>query len=70
MKKEVINQVRDYRKKMGITQEELADGVGVSRQSIISIEKGQYVPSLQLALKLAVFFNCPTDDLFQLPQEV
>jgi len=69
MKEEVVNHVREHRKKMGITQEELAGAVGVSRQSIISIEKGQYVPSLQLALKLAAFFKCQTDDLFQLPQE-
>ena len=70
MKEEVVNHVREHRKQMGITQEELAGAVGVSRQSIISIEKGQYVPSLQLALKLASFFKCQTDDLFQLPQEV
>lgn len=65
MKSEIVNHVRTYRTKAGITQEELARAVGVSRQSIISIEKGQYVPSLPLALSLSAYFSCPTDDLFQ-----
>ena len=54
---------------MGITQVELAGAVGVSRQSIISIEKGHYIPSLPLALKFARFFHCSTDELFQLMEE-
>lgn len=65
MKSDIINHVRAFRTRTGITQEELARAVGVSRQSIISIEKGQYVPSLPLALSLSAFFDCPTDDLFQ-----
>lgn len=47
-----------------ISQEELADAVGVTRQSIHSIEKGKFVPSTLLALKLARFFNKPVDQIF------
>ena len=63
---ELINHVRDFRLQKGWTQEELADRAGVSRQSIISIERGKYVPSLTLALKFAKLFDCPSDILFQL----
>ena len=62
----LINHVKDHRKRMGITQEELAKRVGVSRQSIISIEQGKYIPSLPLALKLRKLFRCSTDALFEL----
>lgn len=47
-----------------MTQEELGDRVGVSRQTIISIESGRYNPSLQLAFKLAAVFNRRIEDLF------
>lgn len=69
MKDVVTNRVREFRLERNMTQEELAGVVGVSRQSIISIEKGQYVPSLSLALKLAAHFECATDKLFQLKEE-
>ncbi|MFH1679883.1 MAG: helix-turn-helix transcriptional regulator [Candidatus Eisenbacteria bacterium] len=65
MKEIVANRVKVERVAKGVTQEELARAVGVSRQSIISIERGRYVPSLLLALKLAAFFGCPTDALFR-----
>jgi putative transcriptional regulator len=48
------------------TQEQLAERVGVSRQSINSIERDRYVPSLQLALKFARVFECPTEEIFTL----
>ncbi|HTV13807.1 MAG TPA: helix-turn-helix domain-containing protein [Acidobacteriaceae bacterium] len=48
------------------TQEHLAEAVGVSRQSIISIERGRYVPSLPLALLLARVFECPVEQIFTL----
>ena len=69
MRDRVVNKVREFRQKNNMTQEELAGVVGVSRQSIISIEKGQYVPSLPLALKLAAHFGCAADKLFQLKEE-
>lgn len=61
--------VREVRKKAGMTQEDLARAMGVSRQTIISIERGRYIPSLPLALKLARFFGCSTDDMFKLEEE-
>ncbi len=65
MRKQVINHIKEYRNRLELTQEELAKVVGVSRQTIISIERGRYVPSLPLALKIASFFGCPTDELFE-----
>jgi putative transcriptional regulator len=70
MGEDVFNQIRDYRVKLGLTQDELAQAVGVSRQSIISIERGRYTPSLYLALRFAQFFRCSMDELFRLNQEV
>ena len=69
MGEEVINAIRDYRLERGLTQEDLAQAVGVSRQSINAIERGRYIPSLPLALRFSEFFGCPTDELFQLKEE-
>lgn len=69
MKEQVLNNIKEYRQRVNLTQEELAHEVGVSRQSIISIEKGHYIPSLPLALKISKLFNCPTDQLFNLREE-
>ena len=52
-----------------MTQEELADRVGVTRQTIISIEKGRYNPSVGLALRLAGAFRVSVEDLFQIDTE-
>ena len=49
-----------------MTQQELAEQVGVTRQTIISIEKGKYEPSIQLALRLARLFSVPVESLFEL----
>ncbi len=65
MKVRIVNRVKEHRQDQGLTQQELAAAAGVSRQSIISIERGRYVPSLPLALKLSEIFACATDDLFQ-----
>lgn len=62
----VINQVRKYRELSKMTQEELGAAVFVSRQTIISIEKGSYNPSIELGLKLAKCLNTTLDVLFQL----
>jgi putative transcriptional regulator len=62
----VINKVKDLRTSRGWTQQELADAVGVSRQSINSIECNRYVPSLPLALSFARVFRCSTDEIFRL----
>lgn len=66
---EVINRIKDYRIKHNLTQDELAQAVGVSRQSINSIERGRYTPTLQLALRFACFFGCSTDELFLLQEK-
>ena len=62
----VLNRVKEFRSNRGWTQQQLADAVGVSRQSINSIERNRYVPSLLLALTFARVFNCSTDDIFSL----
>ena len=59
------NEIRVYRARRDITQGELADAVGVSRQTIISIEKGRYDPSLELAFRLSEYFRVPIEELFQ-----
>ena len=58
------NELRVCRARKDITQGDLADAVGVSRQTIISIEKGRYDPSLDLAFKLANYFSVPIEKLF------
>ena len=62
----VHNQIKALRTGRQWTQEQLAERAGVSRQSINSIERNRYVPSLQLALKFARVFECPTDEIFTL----
>jgi len=62
----VKNRVKEFRNDRGWTQQELADAVGVSRQSINSIERNRYVPSLPLALTFSRIFACSTDELFTL----
>lgn len=66
MLEKVSNRVKDLRVERGWTQQQLAEAVGVSRQSINSIECNRYVPSLPLALAFARVFGCSTDDLFTL----
>jgi len=58
------NNLRTYREKEGLSQEKLAEKVKVTRQTIISIENGRYVASLELALKLAKLFKVKVEDLF------
>jgi putative transcriptional regulator len=58
------NKLKELRESQGFSQEKLADKVDVTRQTIISIEKGKYVPSLELALKFAKVFKCKVEDIF------
>ncbi|KUM29043.1 helix-turn-helix transcriptional regulator [Glutamicibacter mishrai] len=58
------NNLTEYRKERGFSQQALADELGVSRQTVISLEKGRYDPSLPLAFKLAALFQCRIEDLF------
>jgi putative transcriptional regulator len=66
MKETVLNTVQQHREKKGVTQEALACSVGVTRQTIIAIEKGNYTPSVLLALKISKYFKVPVDVLFKL----
>ncbi len=63
MKKNILNTVYTLRTKKGLTQQQLAETIGVSRQTIIAIEKGNYTPSISLALDLADFFAVRVDSL-------
>ena len=70
MKEEIIkNCVNQHRTKAGLTQEDLAEKVSVTRQTIIAIEKGNYTPSVLLALKLAEVFNVSVEKLFSIAYE-
>lgn len=64
---ELVNELRKFRFLSGeMTQEELANRVGVSRQTIIAIEKGKYNPSVALALRIAGIFGANVADIFKL----
>lgn len=58
------NQLEELRSQHAIRQEDLAQALGVSRQTVISLEKGKYNPSLALAFKLARYFNLSIEDIF------
>ncbi|QIK52744.1 helix-turn-helix transcriptional regulator [Jeotgalibaca porci] len=60
----MINKVREKRKEQHLTQEDLANKVGVTRKTILSLEKGSYIPSLLLAMDLASALNIKIDQLF------
>ena len=63
------NKIKVYRAMHDMTQEELAKRVGVTRQTIIAIEKGRYDPSLSLAFKIARVFNARIEDIFQYEED-
>lgn len=60
------NRVKEERARLDIAQQDLAERIGVSRQTIHSIERGRYVPSTVLALKIAQVFGKPVEDIFEL----
>jgi putative transcriptional regulator len=64
----MVNKLKQSRESNQITQEQLAQLVGVSRQSIISIEKGHYVPTSVLALKISFVLKIKVEDLFVLEE--
>ena len=66
----ITNSIRALRFAAGeMTQAELADRVGVTRQTIIAIEQGRYSPSLEMAFQVARVFEVPLDEVFQYPKE-
>ncbi|MBK9106889.1 MAG: helix-turn-helix transcriptional regulator [Saprospiraceae bacterium] len=62
------NKVKVYRAMNNISQEELAQALGVSRQSIYAIETSKYIPSTLLALKMASYFLCSVEELFEVEE--
>lgn len=60
----MINKLKEYRQAYKLTQNQLAELVHVSQRTIISLEKGQYKPSIPLAYRLALLFNTSIEDLF------
>lgn len=63
------NNIKDLRATYDFSQDILAEKLGVSRQTIISLEKGRYNPSITLAFKLARLFNCQIEDIFIYEEE-
>jgi putative transcriptional regulator len=58
------NSLQAYRDRYGLSQRELAEHVGVTRQTINAVEGNRYDPSVELVFKLAAFFECPVEDIF------
>ena len=65
--KTLLNNLEEFRKSAGLTQQELSVAAEVSRKSINAIENGVYIPSTVLALKIAKIIECKVEDLFKLP---
>jgi len=61
---QMMNKIKTLRAEKNMTQEDLAKEVGVTRQTIIAIEKNKYVPSLELAFKLSKFFEKKIEEVF------
>ncbi|MFC1687259.1 helix-turn-helix transcriptional regulator [Patescibacteria group bacterium] len=61
----INNKIKMYRAQFNLTQEDLAKKAGVTRQTIIAIEKNKYVPSLELAFKISEVFNEPITTIFE-----
>lgn len=66
----VTNLLYKIRTQHNLTQEELAEAIGVTRQTIIAIEKGNYTPSVLLALKISRYFKVPLDSIFKLESDL
>ena len=62
----MINRIKEFRKAKGYRQEDIAEALGVSRQTIIAIEKNKYNPSLDLAMRLARYLHTTVEELFEL----
>jgi putative transcriptional regulator len=61
----IVNNIRSFRVEFGMTQQQLGDKVGLTRQSIIAIEAGKYSPSLETAFRIAEVFGVPLEALFR-----
>jgi putative transcriptional regulator len=69
MAKGVANGLRELRQRYGLTQEQLARDLDVTRHTILALEVGRYVPSIELALKLAAYFGQPLETIFWLSED-
>ena len=69
MKKPVFNRLRELRQEHSLTQEQLAADLEVTRHTILALEVGRYVPSIELALRLAAYFDRPLETIFWLDPE-
>ncbi len=65
----IITNLKEYRKARKISQQELAQLVGVRRETIVHLENNRYNPSLEMALRIAEIFDCHVEELFQLKKE-
>ena len=63
------NKIRELRKAVGMRQEDLAEYLGVTRQTVIAIENDKYDPSLALAMRMARLLGTTVEELFRLPEE-
>jgi len=70
MHKKVGNNVKAIRTKLGITQAQLAELVGVARVSIVSIENGRFIPTIETALQISRALNVPTEQIFWLKNDI
>lgn len=66
----IENKLKDFRKHKELSQEELADALGITRQSVIALEQGHSMPSLPLAVSLCRFFNAAFEDIFEFEREI
>jgi putative transcriptional regulator len=69
MKHGLRNSVKEFRKEKGLTQDQLAESISVTRQTIIAIEKQRYEPAIGTAIKLATVLECPLEKLFYIEGE-
>ncbi|WP_408007396.1 helix-turn-helix transcriptional regulator [Pseudalkalibacillus sp. A8] len=60
----ISNRVKELRARFNTTQSDLAEAVGVTRQTIAALEKGSYIPSLLLAMQISKYFNQPIEEIF------
>ncbi len=66
---ELLNHIKQHRARLDMTQQDLAEKVGVRRQTILAIEKGRYVPSTLLAFKIASILGMKVDELFEMRED-
>jgi putative transcriptional regulator len=69
MKYKVANCIGDLRAEKGMSQEKLANEIGVTRATVNAVEKGNYNPSLDLAFRISVFFEKPIEEIFKIEGE-